>query len=555
MPFKEQLASWLARWRALPLRRRIIAIAGGATLLTAALLIHGAATATRHAVLFSNLSEEDAARIVERLRALSVDYQLEEGGRTILVPESGVHETRLTLSAEGLPSGGGVGYEIFDQQRFGESDFTEQVQFRRALEGELSRTLAHLGGVESVRVHLVLPERTLFARQARAATASVALRMRPGWRLREEQVRGVVHLVASSVPGLEPTHVTVVDGDGRPLTDGSDDEEQAGDTAEQRTQLERDRERAVQQMLDTALGAGVAVVRASAEVDASREERVEETYDPDRVATRSFEVTHEGGAALGAGAQGVPGAVSNLPGGPAAEAGVAGDTSSGRRSERRNFEITKTIRRAVSPVGRLSRLTVAVLVDGRWQGSGSARRFVPRPEVELARIRAIVESAAGIDPERGDRVTVECVPFASSTDRATERSDTLAPDPLAFLPAWARPYALYAAGGGVLLVLLAAGLLVRRRRLARVRREAEARAALQPALPAPDDTLELASEQGPSPDARPEEDPAPTESYEQLRALALEVARRDPELAARVIRGWLCEGDQAEQAKSQAEAA
>jgi len=531
MDARERLEQVRERWNAASLRVRVGVLAGVAVALTAGALWWASNAEPDRAVLFSNLAQRDAAQIVERLRAMNVDYALDDGGQTIRVPEDSVHETRLTLANEGLPSGGGVGFEIFDAQRFGESDFSEQVRFRRALEGELARTIGHLAGVDNARVHLVLPERTLFASEERGASASVALHLRPGWRVRDEQVRGVSHLVASSVPGLSPENVTVVDGDGRPLSTGEGETEAtSSDVSENRTRIERARQRAVQQLLDASLGPGVAVVRVSADVDVSREEHVEETYDPERVATRSFEVSEERDPSAAGGAQGVPGAASNLPGGPAAETETA-EGAVARRTERRNFEITKTVRRAVRPVGRLRRLTVAVVVDGHWEGEGDARAFEPRTDEELARIRSLVTSAAGVDTERGDAVTVECVPFAASSEPPVE------PElgPLAEYEPYF-PYAGAAAAALLVLLVLLVWWIRRRRARRRAEEEAAARAQLGEGADELDAPYDLAPEQAASAPS-----PESLDRYEELRALAVEVARRDPELAARVVRGWLAE--------------
>ncbi|MEY4577542.1 MAG: flagellar M-ring protein FliF, partial [Pseudomonadota bacterium] len=203
------MADWAARiallrerWTNLALSVRV-AIAAVALVAIGATLFAIAASnrPPKKAVLFSNLSDDDAARIVDKLKGANIPYEFGPDGTTLLVPELQVHETRLTLASEGLPSGGGVGFEVFDQQRFGESEFSEQVKYHRALEGELSRTISHLAGVKRARVHLVLPTRSLFAEQAQSASASIVVHLVPGWKMRDDQVKGIVHLVASSVRG------------------------------------------------------------------------------------------------------------------------------------------------------------------------------------------------------------------------------------------------------------------------------------------------------------------------------------------------------------------
>jgi flagellar M-ring protein FliF len=443
-----------------------------------------------------------------------------------------VHETRLSLAAQGLPVGSGIGFEIFDTQRFGESEFVEQVQYLRALEGELSRTIGALDGVESARVHLVLPERTLIGGHGRSARASIVVAMRGLRRLREDQVRGIVHLVAGSVRDLEPSNVTVVDGEGRRLSSDESEEEEAGGAADDaetlRERIARGRERAIQEMLDETLGPGAAVVRLSAEVSFTREEHLEERYDPEAIATRSFELTSEGADPSATGTTaGIAGAVSALPGGPGPEATTTPVGEGGRRTEVRNFEVTKTVHRAVEPVGRVTRLSVAVLIDGHWEGEGAERHFVGRPDEELARIRSVVASAAGIREDRGDTLSVECVPFVVPP---TE-------DAAAVAAAAAQGTTTLVGVGALVVLAVVAGawLFVRRRRS---QREAAEKAALALAEPANDksDSEPDAAKQDESSSALATAD---ADDPDSVRVRVIDFARRDPELAARVVRAWL----------------
>lgn len=512
-PLRTFWANVQARWTAASTRNRAIVLFAAAAVAAFGLLGYVRFREPSNAVLFSGLADEDAAAVVERLRELRVPYTLSEEGGTILVPEDQVHETRLSLASAGLPSGGSVGFELFDEARFGESEFAEQIQYRRALEGELARTIGHIDGVEDARVHLVLPHRTLLSGDESRATASVALHLRVGHHLETEQVRGLVHLVASSVRGLSAEDVTIVDGDGRRLAGGGDDgAETASDAEGLRDRIARSRETAAQDLLDATFGPGVAVVRVTADVTFATEEHVEEAYDPSRVATRSFELTTEGGSEGSGSVGGIPGAVSALPGGPSPETGAAGAGVGGRRSEVRNFEVTKVLHRSVEPALRLSRLSVAVLVDGTYTGEGDARTFVPRTEAELTRIRDVVGSAAGVVSDR-DQITVDCVAFAPRP---------IEPDEVAPLRVLGMAPQELGMGGVALLLLLGVGgaWLVSRRRAAR--------AAL--ALPKPTQVVAVQS--------IPTAEPVP-EDAEGVHAMALEVARRDPALAARIVRGWL----------------
>jgi flagellar M-ring protein FliF len=523
----ETVAALRERWSKLAPKTRIALLGGGAAVLALALVLWAGGSEPSWALLYGNIGADDAGRIVEKLRDLHVPYKI-EGESAIWVPEEQVHETRLNLASEGLPSGGGVGFEIFDEQRFGESEFSEQVKYHRALEGELGRTISHLTGVERARVHLVLPNRSLFTSTETPASASVALEVRPGRRLRDDQVRGIVHLVASSVRGLDAEHVTVVDGEGRSLSGGGGSHEEVSSNALAfRTELERTKERAIQELLDRTLGAGTSVVRVAADVSFAREERTEEQYDPTKVVPRSYQLTEERTGGDGATTAGVPGAASNLPGGEAPTNATVANGGLVRRSETRNFEVSKIVRRAVEPVGRVEKLQVAVVVDGRYAGKGRARRFVPRSADELTRLQAIVESAAGLQRERGDRLTVECVRFAAPAVPAG-RPDLGPVDPLERF----EPYLPYAAGALALLVLGPVLLVVarRRRKALAAQRPAGALSAANTAGAVLDPTLA---------------DPRLAEQARasgESRSLAADLAGRDPDLAARVVRGWLSEG-------------
>ncbi len=554
--WRQRLQALRERFDALPLAARVGIVSAGVLLLLGGIFAATTPSEPPMEVLYARLSAEEAARVVSRLEAMKVPYDLQDAGTTIRVPAEQVHRTRLTLAAEGLPAGG-VGFELFDEQRFGESEFSERVKYHRALEGELSRTLTHLAAVERARVHLVLPRRSLFAGEQSAASASVVLHLKPGWQLRPEQVRGVVHLVASSVRGLSPESVTVVDGDGRPLGDveGADGQEADKLHALQR-RIERARERAVQQLLDETLGPGKARVKVAAEVELGSEEEVEEKFEPDTVATRSFQVVEERDEQAGQRAEGVPGAATNLPGGEVPEASQ-NQGALRKRSETRNYEVSKRVRTVRRPEGRLTRLQVAVLVDGKWTDKDGKRAFEPLSKEELQRIERVVARAAGVVADRGDEVTVECVPFAASAKPEP-------PDPFAAI----RPYEPFMApalvGLGVVLGVL--GLFVARRRRRKRKAEEDEAAAKADALALREEAaLAEAASDGPAEEAPPAIE-APTtvaeleaglsegqrealaesqkhlnEEMEELRSLAADLAAADPHGAARVLRGWIAE--------------
>jgi flagellar M-ring protein FliF len=514
-------------WSRLPPRRRAVfgaAIAG--TLLLMWLLV-GHTAAERRAVLFSGLAAEDAGEVVARLRELKVAYRVEAGGSAISVPEARVHELRIALASEGVPrGGGGVGFEIFDKQSFGATSFVEQMNYRRALQGELQRTIMSLDAVEHARVHVALGERSLYRKEDEPPSASVVLKLRRGKELSEGQVRGVVNLVAASVDGLRAERVTVVDETGKVLSSSEND----ADSDDARVLLERQLERRVEDILAPVVGVGHVEVAVTAELDRTQVERTEELWDGDKPAVRSESRTVEGQAdAIGAGVGGVAGARGNLPGAPApATLPTGGGTSASRLQETRNYELSRTTSHSIGPRVRIKRLHVAVVVDGVTVGTGAARKLEPRGKDELARIEGLAREAAGLDVERGDRIEVASVPFAIEAE--------VDPAP-AVAVAWplSRP-ATMAAGGGALLLLLAVVILLLRRR-----RQTELQ--MQRSLPAlPLRVVEYEQTLRAPPAELPAANPAPTGlPGRSARERAMEAARADAERAALVLQAWLGE--------------
>ncbi len=489
---------------------------------------------TPTAVLFANLSNEDAAMIARRLRTEGVRYDMDETGTTVLVAKKKLHDTRLMLANEGLPQSGRVGFEIFDEQRFGESEFSEKVKYHRALEGELSRTITHLNGVEGARVHLVLPSRSLFASKNDGASASIALKLHPGTVLNDSQTRGIIHLVASSVRNLVPENVTLVDGKGRRIAGGTSDpaSKAASDALSYRGMVESAKQQSAQELLDSTLGPGKAVVRIAADVDFSQEERTEETFDPEQVAARSFQVSEERDTGDAQATAGIPGAASNLPGGEPATSTATEEQGTSKRTETRNFEVSKVVRRSVAPVGRIDRLHVAVLVDGTWEGEGEAATFTARTDEELEQIRSVVMRAVGADLERGDQVTVECVPFAT-IDTEVQQAPPSALDTL-------DPYIPYVSAILVAILGLVSAFMIRGS--AKKQEAAKKAAALAAKKAATSIEVEQVAGRPGLPGAQQPNvlGGGSTESdLSNIRLLSAELAERDPAAAARVVHGWL----------------
>ncbi|MCF6291625.1 MAG: flagellar M-ring protein FliF [Desulfobacterales bacterium] len=393
----------------------------------------------RHAdyrLLYANMANGDGAEVIRWLKEQKIPYRLENNGTTIHIPADQVYEARLRLAGSGLPRGGGVGFEIFDKQSFGMTDFSQKVNYLRALQGELSRTISSLAPVETARVHLVMPEKRVFQAQQQDTTASVILKLVPGSALKESQVQGVINLVAGSIEGLDPGRVTVVDSSGRILSRpprAEVDGLASSGLIERQLSLERQLEGRAQSLLDRALGLGNSVVRVTATVDFSRLEQTEERYDPDGSVVRSELVTEEKSG--GQTAAGVPGVAANLKNG-GVSAGAAGTS---RSEETVKYELSKTVSRKVLPAGALKSLSVAVLVaDRRTPAAGSAPgsepTYVPRTVEELAVIEKMVRSAIGVDPARGDKFEINSLPFENGFEIGPVREAAPMSDIYIYLP-------------------------------------------------------------------------------------------------------------------------
>lgn len=413
----------LATVKAWPLPRKLaLAAVAAITLGVFAFIIIQARTAD-YQLLYGNLAETDASAVVEWLKGHNVPYQLTNNGRNILIPAKDVYETRLSLAASGLPQGGGVGFEIFDKQSFALTDFVQKVNYSRALQGELARTIASLGPVESARVHLALPEKRLFKDQQQPATASVILKLAPRKRLSDAQVEGIVHLVSSSIEGLEPDKVTIIDQNGTVLSKIGDKGilgNLSPDLLAYQAQVEQRLETRAQALLDKSLGAKNSMVRVSAILDFAQTEKTEETFDPEEPVIRSEQVNEEktGSDMVG----GVPGVQSNLEGNTNQAAGTTPPSSRSQRTT--NYEISKVVSKTINPVGTVSKLSVSVLVaDKVVPGKkDEAPSTEPRSAEELKAVETMISSALGIDLNRGDKIEVTSMPFLESIEGSPEEA-------------------------------------------------------------------------------------------------------------------------------------
>ena len=480
-------------------------------------------------VLFTNLGSEDAAAIIDKLKETKVPYETTGGGSTVLVPSAQVHDLRLQLATQGLPHGGGVGFEIFDRTSIGMSEFVQKLNYRRALQGELARTIAQLPEVERARVHLAIPERRLFANEQEKARASVIVSLRNGQQLTQAQVQGVIHLVSSSVEGLQAREVTVVDGHGRMLSATVADETSGLTNAQldyQRS-VEKDVETRIQTMLERIVGANKAVVRVSSVVNFRKVETTEERYDPNSQVVRSEQRGQEKANGTNGVGGGVPGVQSNVPPATDQEPPQTSSSNSQTKNETVNYEISRTVSKIVEPVGVIKQLSVAVLVDGTYEtaktGDGqsadtpaAARKYIPRSEEDLKRIEEIVKKAMGFSDERQDQVQVVNVQFGAEAEEPQgATTEAVAEGPKPWLP-----YLRYAVGILLFTVIL---LFVVRPLLAMLgstTAQMQADASLS-ALPGAGGAAEASLAGGPD------------------RAQIIDMARKNPDTTAVVVKQWL----------------
>lgn len=487
----------------------------------------------RYGVLFTNLSQDDAGRVVAELKDRNVEYRLAANGSIVEVPFERIDDLRMELAADGLTPGGGVGFEIFDKPSFGLSSFVQNVNFQRALERELARTIQSLDAVNQARVHLALPPESVFAEDRAEPSASVVVRLRPGRTMPKDAVRAIANLVASGVEGMRPAAVSVIDGEGRMLSGG--DDEASALTATQ-YEAKREHEQQIEQrllaLLEPIVGRGKVRARANVDLNFQRVDRVQEAYDPNVALVRSEQKskTTSGGAgaagAAGAAPGGVPGAASNLPGG-AAGGPPTGPGATQSQSTVTNFELNKTVSTISEPVGNVQRQTVAVVVDhaaveSTATGGAAERATRPRSAEEMRKIEELVRAAIGFDERRRDSLIVQNVPFENPLP--LEEDGGGAASLLTLLPTILRY-------GSLPLAVLLLALFVIRPAIAAIRGVGAAAAPVEGGPPTVAQLeARLAGEAG-----------ALGDGGSNLRARLLEAIREDPQTAALVVRRWMNE--------------
>lgn len=376
-------------------------------------------------VLYSGLTQEDASGVVNRLKEQRIPFQLASDGSTIMVPAAEVYETRLSLAGEGLPRGGGVGFEIFDKTSLGTTDFVQRLNYQRALEGELARTIRQFQQVEAARVHVAAPKDSVFVEDQKPPTASVSVKLRGRNTLSKVQVQSIVNLVASAVPGLTPRNITVVDTSGKLLYRQEETGENGGVAANQleyQVQVEDVLRKKIESMLEEVVGNNKVSARVTTEIDFKRVNVTEENFDPETKVERSEQLVSERVLAEGEKPAGIPGVKGSLATTTEETGVVAGKNSPYERNNvTRNYEISKMTKQILGTTGGVQRISVAVMVDGTYKEAkdkdgNSIREFQTRTPEEMKRFENLVRKAIGYNEERGDQVEIVSMPFALSAE-------------------------------------------------------------------------------------------------------------------------------------------
>jgi flagellar M-ring protein FliF len=503
--------------------------------------------------LFTGMSAEDAGAVVQKLKEGGIEYRLSEAGDAVSIPSGKVAESRLELAAAGLPKTGRIGFELFDKTSFGTTEFVEHINYQRALEGELERSIMSVGGVEHTRVHITPQKDSVFLNARQSAKASVMLRLRRGSKLSAQHVQGISHLIASAVEGLAPEGVSILDMDGRLLSRpkrGGEEGELSEMVMEARQKYERDLVSKISANLEPLLGPDGFRASASVEFDGTSAEQSEETFDPTKSVMLTSQKTEEGGAGAGSGSSGIPGTASNLPRPESRPASATGGMS--RRTESITYQSSRVVRKTQIPHGSVKRMSVSILVDyvPTWTGTGEQKRrtiAAPTPEM-IKSIRDLVAGATGLTPDRGDQLIVESLPFES-----TRAADAVPPDakpvpqPQAPWQQLLQNRQLLIGGivGAVVLLLL---LVFAARKMMKKKQE-KAHATAAPALTAAQEAAEIE----PSPEELEEKRRVaaealaakylPPANVTELTTRVRELAKVDQQIPVAIVRRWLGESE------------
>jgi len=412
--FQDFLGQLGERFNQLSQGKKVAALSLVALALASLLVMSLWLKAPDYQLLYANLSQEDAGAIVEKLKNQKIPYEVSNGGRTIRVASDMIHETRLQLAGEGLPEGSDVGLEMFEDTPLGMTDFIQKINFQRALQGELTRTIKTLDAVAQVRVHLVIPKDNLFRKQKPKGKASITLKLKSGKSLSEGQIQGIVHLVSASVGSIEASNVVIVDVNGNLLSGGKEPSEGAmmsTSNFKHKLRVQKELQAKIIKMLEDALGSGKVIAKISTDLDFEQVERTEEIFDPDSQVVRSEnQISESSVGSIPPG--GIPGVQALVPSGEDSGSGAGQAAQRNKSNAVFNYEINKEVRRISKPVGEITKLSVAVMIDGTM--AGDPAEYQARTPEEMAKYLQMVQSAVGFDAERGDVVQVENIQFDHS---------------------------------------------------------------------------------------------------------------------------------------------
>ncbi len=538
----ESMSTRLPSWTRIPPQQLLALLL---VVATAIALVVGSwmwSTAPDYKVLYSNLSDRDGGAVIASLQQLNIPYKFTEGGGALLVPAEHVHDLRLKLAAQGLPKGGLVGFELMEGQRFGSSQFLEQVNYQRGLEGELARSITSLQAVQGARVHLALSRGTAFLREQAKPSASVLVQLHPGRALDPMQVAAIIHLVSNSVPDLATKNVSVVDQNGTLLSADANGATRGGLDTKQlqyRQETEQSYVKRIEAIIAPMLGNTNVRAQVSAELDFSEVEQAEEIYKPnqkpDEAAVRASQSSETRGAANPTAGTGVPGALTNqppntggapitAPAGEAQNATAATASASQRKDSAVSYEVDKSIRHTKVSQGRLKRLSVAVILNDR-KVTDAAGKSTSKPlsDADKQQITELVKGVMGYDKERGDTLSV-----INSTFTVPEA------EKIAEVPLWKDPATIAMAKDTGKYLLIAAVVLFVLMRLKPIMYNL----ARPPALPAPPMPL-LANEAETTPPPNPQ-----IERYQTTLQNAKQIAQQDPKVVANVVKDWVAGNEQ-----------
>ncbi|MBE9608808.1 flagellar basal-body MS-ring/collar protein FliF [Chitinilyticum piscinae] len=548
----QALGGFQQRFAALSGGRKVLLMAVGAALVAA--LIGGMLWSREpsYRLLFTNIPDKDAGAVVQSLQQMNIPYKLDAGG--ISVPADKIYDARLRLAAQGLPKAGNVGFELLDNQKFGVSQFTEQVNYQRAVEGELARSIESISAVEKARVHLAIPKQSVFLRDQQKPTASVILTLHSGRLLDDAQVAGILHLVSSSIPELQVKNVSIVDQDGNLLSNNNRINQANLDQKQLQyiALIERGYVERVQAILAPLVGKDNVRAEVTAQVDFAEVEQTSETYrpnsPPNAAAIRSQQTLDQQGRSTDPGAMGVPGALSNQPPGAATApitapvgsevASASGASGNSRREATTNYEVDKTVQHVKQPVGSVKRLSAAVVLNFKpGKNKDGKPDYVPFTAQEMAQINNLVREAIGYNQSRGDSVNVVNAAFADArsledkpvVEKATDYLQTNWPSVLkALLLAIAVIYLLF---------------FIVRPLMKDITRKPEAKP-LQLDLGEGMGSLTADNgEDGEGGGRSSEEDQAQMAAFADLLQQAKELAKNDPRMVATILREWMNEDE------------